>query len=176
MLYVTHSPAEAIAVGSRLFLLADGRVAAEGRPLDVLGAARDQTGLASLWEEVRNVFPAEILGHAAEQGATRLELDGGPEIIVPFLDRPIGARVLIEIRADDILLARLPIGGLSARNQVRGSLERVIRHGHRAEAVVRTGELSWIVSLVAPAIEELELEPGVRLCLIIKARSCHVIG
>ena len=40
MLYVTHSPAEAIALGSRLFLLEHGRIVAEGPPLDVLGAAR----------------------------------------------------------------------------------------------------------------------------------------
>ena len=36
VLYVTHSPAEAIALGSRLFLLAAGRLVDEGPPLDVL--------------------------------------------------------------------------------------------------------------------------------------------
>ncbi len=39
MLYVTHSASEAIALGSRLFLLENGRIAAEGPPLDVLGAS-----------------------------------------------------------------------------------------------------------------------------------------
>ena len=40
MLYVTHSPAEAIALGSRLFLLDGGRIVAEGPPLEVLSTAR----------------------------------------------------------------------------------------------------------------------------------------
>ena len=40
MLYVTHSPAEAIALGSRLFLLEHGRIVAEGPPLDVLSGIR----------------------------------------------------------------------------------------------------------------------------------------
>jgi len=50
MLYVTHSPAEAIALGSRLFLLEAGRIVAEGPPLDVLSR---QNGPIPL-EGVRN--------------------------------------------------------------------------------------------------------------------------
>ncbi len=38
-LYVTHSPAEALTVGSRLFLLEAGRIMASGPPLDVLSDA-----------------------------------------------------------------------------------------------------------------------------------------
>src|SRR5262249_29697338 len=35
VLYVTHSPSEAFALGSQLFLLKSGRIAAAGTPLDV---------------------------------------------------------------------------------------------------------------------------------------------
>ena len=38
-----------------------------------------------------------------------------------------------------------------------GQVERIVRHGPEAEVVVRTGELTWIVSLVAPAVEQLDL-------------------
>jgi len=175
MLYVTHSPAEAIALGSRLFLLEQGRIVAEGPPLDILSSARRTPAGSIPWEDVRNVFPACIAGHAPEHGATHLKLDQGPELIVPFLDRPPGTRLLIEVRADDILLARAPIGGLSARNQIPGTVERVVSHGPEAEAVVRTGGLTWIVSLVAPAVEQLDLRSGSTIHMIIKARSCHVI-
>ena len=40
---------------------------------------------------------------------------------------------------------------------------------------MRTGGLTWIVSVVAPAVEQLGLEPGSPILLIVKARSCHVI-
>ena len=175
MLYVTHSPAEAIALGSRLFLLENGRIVAEGPPLDVLGAARDTTHGAIAWEGVRNVFPARVLNHSPEQGASNIELDDGPELIVPFLDMLPGARALVEIRADDILLARQSLSGLSARNQIAGTVLRIVPHGPEAEAVIRTGGLTWIVSLVAPALEQLELAPGSSVHLIVKARSCHVV-
>jgi len=175
VLYVTHSASEAIALGARLFLLEGGRIIAEGPPLDVLGAAGRLASGPISFDGVRNVFAARIEDHAPEQGASRLRLDDGPELIVGFLDRPTGGRVLVEVRADDVLLARHPIDGLSARNQVPGVIERIVAHGHEAEAVVRTGGLTWIVSLVAPAVDQLELRPGSSVQMIVKARSCHVL-
>jgi molybdate transport system ATP-binding protein len=174
MLYVTHSPAEAIALGSRLFLLDAGRIVAEGPPLDVLSTARGTSVERVAWDGVCNVFPAVIVGHSPAERATHLRLDDGPELIVPFLDRSLGTGVVVEIRADDILLARQPLGGLSARNQIAGVVERIIPHGPDAEAVVRTDGRTWLVSLVAPAVDQLALVPGASIHLIIKARSCHV--
>jgi molybdate transport system ATP-binding protein len=176
MLYVTHSPAEAIALGSRLFLLEEGRIAAEGPPLDVLSTTRNSQDGPIPLEGVRNVFAAQVVQHVPDRSATLLALDDGPELIVSFLDRPVGTRLLVEVRADDILLARAPIGGVSARNQIQGTIEQVVSHGPEAEAVVRTAGLKWIVSLVAPAVEQLELKPGSAVHMIVKARSCHLIG
>ncbi len=175
MLYVTHSVAEAIALGSRLFLLERGKIVAEGPPLDVLAAARRAGDGSIPFEGVLNVFSARVEDHAPEQNATRLLLDDGPELIVGFLDRPAGTALLVEIRADDILLARHPVAGLSARNQLPGTVERIVHRGPEAEAVIRTIGLTWIVSLVEPAVAQLELEPGSEVHMIIKARSCHVI-
>jgi molybdate transport system ATP-binding protein len=175
VLYVTHSVAEAVALGSRLFLLERGKILAEGPPLDVLAAARRPGDGSFPFEGLLNVFAARIEGHAPEHNATRLRLDDGPELIVGFVDRPAGADVLVEIRADDILLSRHPVSGLSARNQIRGTVERVVPRGPEAEAVIRTGCLAWIVSLVAPAVAQLELESGVEVHMIVKARSCHVL-
>ncbi len=122
-----------------------------------------------------NVFAARVADHTPEHNATRLRLDDGPDLIVGFLDRPEGSALLVEIRADDILLARHPVSGLSARNQIPGIVERIVPRGPEAEAVIRTGGLAWIVSLVAPAVAQLGLEPGVAVHMIVKARSCHVI-
>jgi molybdate transport system ATP-binding protein len=175
VLYVTHSASEAIALGSRLLLLENGRIAAEGPPLDILGAA-GRLGAGSIsFEGVRNVFPARIESHAPDHGSSQLRLDDGPELVVGFLDRPTGSRVLVEIQADDILLSRHAVDGLSARNQVPGTIERIVPHGPEAEAVIRTGGLAWIVSLVAPAVEQLDLKPGASVHMIVKARSCHVM-
>ena len=56
MLYVTHSPAEALALGSRLFLLEAGRIVAEGSPLEALSTNEQRSPGSNTWEDVRNVF------------------------------------------------------------------------------------------------------------------------
>ena len=73
---------------------------------------------------------------ATTAGSTRLAIDGGPELVVPRLDRPVGARVVASVRADEILLARGPVDGLSARNVIAGRVDRVVPHGAEAEVVV----------------------------------------
>ena len=106
MLYVTHSPAEALALGSRLFLMEAGRIVADGTPLDALSTSRREPTGSSTWQDVRNVFPARIVDQAPSHGRQRLELEDGPVLTVPFLDGPGGTRLLVAIRADDILLSR----------------------------------------------------------------------
>jgi molybdate transport system ATP-binding protein len=176
MLYVTHSPAEALAIGSRLFLLEAGRIVAAGTPLDVLSMSGDAPAGSNTWEGFRNVFPARITNHDEALFASRLELEGGPSLTVPSLEHPVGTRVLVAVRADDVLLSREPLTGLSARNQIAGQVERLVRHGPEAEVIVRTGKLAWIVSVVEIALEELAISPGAPIQLIIKARSCHILG
>ena len=176
MLYVTHSPSEALALGSRLFLLKAGRIVAEGTPLDVFSKNGELPARSETWEGVRNVFRARIANHHEALGASSLELEGGPSLTVPSSDLPAGTRVLVAIRADDILLAREPLAGLSARNQLAGEVDRLVRHKPEAEVIVRTGHLTWIVSVVEKALEHLAISPGERVHLIIKARSCHILG
>jgi len=172
ILYVTHSPAEAVMLGSRLFLMEAGTLRAQGPPLDVLGSALGEP-LTHL-EGIRNAFFAAIEGHAPEQGITRLRLSGGPILSVPLLDRPSGTALEVAVRGDDILLATAAIGGLSAQNLIEGTVERIIPHGYEAEVLIRTGELTWVASVLTSAITRLGFSPGTCIFMIIKARSCHV--
>ena len=173
LLYVTHSPAEAVALGARLFFLEHGRIIDEGDPLDVLA----RHGSAWSADGLRNVFFATVAAHHASEGETHLALsEDGPLLIVPYVDRPIGSRLPVAVRADDILLARGPVPGLSARNCIAGVVERIVGHGPEAEVVVRTGPVAWIVSVVASAVAALGLHPGGEVHLIIKARSCRSLA
>ena len=177
MLYVTHSPAEALALGSRLFLLKAGRIVAEGSPLDALSRDGPLPGASNTWENVRNVFTARIAEHVVPNSGSGsvLELDRGPALVVPFLDLPKGTPVLVAVRADDIMLSSAPLSGLSARNQVPGTVDRIVHHGPEAEVIVKTGGITWIASVVDSALDQLDLSPGALIHLIIKARSCQVL-
>ncbi len=176
MLYVTHSVAEAVALGSRMFLMERGKIVASGPPLDVLASARRVRDGALLIEGVLNVFTARVQAHDPGQSGSRVRLEDGTELTVGFVDRPADSALLVQVRADDILLARQAVEGLSARNQVAGIVDRVVPRGPEAEAVIRTRGLTWIVSLVEPAVAQLSLVPGAQVHMIIKARSCHLIS
>lgn len=168
ILYVTHSPAEAVALGDRLFHLREGRIVAEGTPLDVLSS------LGAPFDGLRNVLRGRVLANGRDGREARVQLDGGPVVIVPRFDAAEGNAVLVTIRAEDILLALGPVEGLSARNRIEGQIVRVVVHGAEAEVVIRTGQVNWLASVVGSAVAALGLRPGITAQMIIKARSCHV--
>ncbi|MGO9598225.1 MAG: molybdenum ABC transporter ATP-binding protein [Isosphaeraceae bacterium] len=174
VLYVTHSPAEAVTLGTRLFLLERGEVVSEGSPLQVLTSARGLSSSHFRLDEVRNILPARVQENRDDSRTTRLLIDDGPSLIVPFLDHPAGTPVVVEVRAEDVLLASGPISGLSAQNVIAGQIERIMPHGAEAEVLIRTCGVTWIASVVAPALEQLSLHEGQLVHMIIKARSCHV--
>jgi molybdate transport system ATP-binding protein len=174
VLFVTHNPAEAIALATRLFFLSGGTIIDRGAPLDVLARQATHSGASAPLGEMRNVFQARLEGHTADGGATVIRLQDGPTLIVPFCDATPDTALSVTVRADEILLARGTIEGLSARNLVAGTVERVVSHGLEAEVVVRTGGILWIVSVVVPAIAALQLAPRASVHMIIKARSCRV--
>ncbi len=173
ILYVTHSPAEAVALGSRMFLLSGGQIVAEGPPLDVLASrtSAESTG----WNSIRNVFRATVEGQDPSGHSTTLGIVDGPSLVVPALDRPPGSLVTLAVGADEIVLSRGPIGVISARNLIEGTVDRVAPHGPEAEVVVRTGGVTWVVGVVPGAVDSLGLIAGVEVRMIIKARSCRVL-
>ena len=170
VLYVTHSPEEAIAVGTRLFLLEAGRIVAEGAPLEVLSSRGPRESF-----RLRNVFEAEIEAHEPDRLATVLRVVNGPALVVPRLDDPPGTRLAVEVDADDVVLCRGEPGTLSARNLIAGTVERVVPHGLEAEVLVRTGGVTWAVALISTAVAALGLIEGSEVRMIVKARSCRVL-
>ncbi len=172
ILHVTHSPSEAVALGGTMLMLDQGRITAVGPPIELLAGQRRPS---IPWTPLANVFHAVLEGPLADEGGSLLVLEGGLKLVVPGLDKPAGSAVLVQVRADDILLARGAIPGLSARNQLAGIVERVLSHDHEVEVVVRAGGLAFLVSLVAAAARQLEITAGADVVLIIKARSCRVL-
>ena len=81
----------------------------------------------------------------------------------------------LSIEADEIVLAKGPIGTISARNLIDGTVDRVVRHGPEAEVLVRTGGVSWVVGVVPAAVESLGLIGGSEVRMIVKSRSCRVL-
>ncbi len=115
VLYVTHSPAEAIALGTPA--LPPG-TRTNRRRRAAAGRAFRHRPPAGAWNRPgkgsRNVFPAMVTPMNPSQSATRIRLDDGPELSFRFLDQAPERRLQVAVPADDILLSRHASGGLSA--------------------------------------------------------------
>jgi molybdate transport system ATP-binding protein len=173
ILYVTHSPAEAFALGERVIVLDSGRVLAEGTPQQVLSVPRHET-IAQL-AGFENIFDATVTNIRQDHGTMRCRLrDSTVELEVPLGRAEPGSPVRIAIRAGDIMVAADRSRGLSARNAFEGNLVSIERRGVTMIALVEAGVM-FEVHLTPDACEELRLQPGWPVWLVIKTYSCHLV-
>ena len=173
ILYVTHSPEEAFALGERVVVLEGGRILAQGMPQQVLTTPRHETIAQVVGFE--NVFDATVKSIAEAQGTMLCQLDGSAtQLEVPLGHAEIGARVRIALRAGDIIVASDQPHNLSARNSFTGRVLSIRREGVRIVVVVDAG-VTFEVHLTPAAVEQLRLEDGREVWLVIKTYSCNLV-
>jgi molybdate transport system ATP-binding protein len=173
ILFVTHAQDEVFALGDRVVVLDSGKTVAEGRPHDVMRAPRQET-VAQL-SGLENVFDASVIATHPDRGTLTCELAARSlQLEAPLVHAEVGAALKIGIRAGDILLATAQPVGLSARNIVPGTISRIAQRDVIVAIFVECGvEMEAHVTLAAR--DSLNLQPGVRVWLIIKTHSCHLM-
>jgi molybdate transport system ATP-binding protein len=173
ILYVTHSPDEAFALGERVVVLEAGRILAQGMPHDVLTTPRHETIAQVVGFE--NVFDATVKSIADTQGTMLCQLDGSAtHLEVPLGHAEIGSRIRIAIRAGDIIIASDQPHNLSARNSFQGRVLSIRREGARIIVMIEAGA-TFEVHLTPGAIDALGLENGKTIWLVIKTYSCNLV-
>lgn len=106
-------------------------------------------------------------------------LPGRPAAAFVLLETPLvradpGTVLRVGIRAGDILLAVSKPQGLSARNVLPGRLLSLERRDSVVFASVDCG-IEMRVQLTLAARDELKLEVGQEVWLVIKTHSCHLM-
>jgi molybdate transport system ATP-binding protein len=173
VLYVTHSPEEAFAVGEHVVVLQSGRILAQGTPQDVLSTPRHETIAQIVGFE--NVFDATVRSIDEAQGTMICQLDGSAtQVEVPLGRAEPSARVRIAIRAGDIILATEQPHGLSARNTFRGRVLSMRREGVTAIMMVEAGA-TFEVHLTPVSVDDLKLKAGTQVWVVIKTYSCNLV-
>ena len=167
--YVTHSPAEALAFGDRITVLEAGRVSQEG--------TRDE-----LMRHPRSPYVAEFLGVNFFRGTfIARDAGGGTHITLP-----LGALALAGEGAEgdtaavvhprDITLTLEPPGG-SARNVFAGSIDELVPEPPAGE-LVRVSLLTTpplIAEVTREAVAALALRPGLSVFASFKAAGVRVV-
>lgn len=173
ILYVTHSREEVDALGERVIAMDYGRVVSEGLPMDVLEAPRRRRLAQAAGFE--NLLSGTVVDLREADGVMRVRLNESQrEMEVPLGYATAGDRVVVAIRAGDILLATAPPHGLSARNVIEGRIVALETRGTLVRARVDCG-VEFIVHLTPGATRSLELAEGRRVWLVLKTHSCHFV-
>jgi molybdate transport system ATP-binding protein len=172
MLYVTHDVSEVFAVADWVIMIRAGKVIEKGAPRAIL---------PSHWltadpeqSQVENIFDAVWVDANPTAGRTRVRLECGREIFIPFMARPKELSLQVRIRGDDILLATHPPAGISAANVFDGVVLDIEIVEGQAIIKVDAGDI-FTVRLTMGAVQALGLGKGRRVFLIIKTRSCVVL-
>ena len=168
-LYVTHSPAEALAFGDRITVLESGRVSQGGSRDDLMRHPRSPYVAEFLgvnfFRGTLSATPGAAGGHIAlPQGELRLETSGPP------------GETAVVVHPRDITLAlEAPAG--SARNVFAGVIEEVVPEppsGERVRVSIATTP-PLIAEVTRGAVEALALRPGLRVFASFKASGVVLV-
>ena len=167
MIYVTHQPFEAIALSSWCIVLQDGRVAAEGRPREILLA---QPGA------LENVFEVLNPRHDASKGITHVVTTDGLELVLPH-DRVADAAfpLIVSISAEEIVVFGERPGAVSSRNVIEGTVG-AMRESDGVVNLVVSAPAPIRVRITRSAADELHLAEGSKVWLAMRSRAFRIVG
>ncbi len=174
IIYVTHSLEEAFAVGEAVVVLEEGKIIARGNPLEVLDAPRQEI-IAQL-AGFENLFDATVSAIHEDRGTMTCALaDSTLELEVPLTNTPPGARLRVAIRAGDIMIATEHPHDISARNVFPGTIAAMRTEGHSTMLTMDAGP-TFQVQMTLGARDDLHLQIGAKVWLIVKTYSCHLVA
>lgn len=164
----THDQAEAARLASRLAVMKEGRIVQEGGLHQVMNHPEDPFVAAFVGMET--LLHGKV--KEANDGVLTLQL-AGHDIVVVGEATP-GQSVLVGIRPENVTLSLQIDKASSARNQVAGTVTKVIPWGPFLRVELDCGfDLStWVTP---QSLTELALAPGCPVVAAFKATAVHLI-
>jgi len=172
-IHVTHDFEEAVALGDRIAVLKEDRVADSrregwivqvGTPEEIF--RRPANEFVARFVGVRNIFRGEA--YPAEDGYKLISLDEVEIAAVTELEGPVH----VSIRPEDIVLSREPLVS-SARNAFRGWIAGISDRGTIVYVTIRVPP-DFVCIITRRSLEEMELKEGMWVHIAFKASAVHV--
>lgn len=165
---VTHDPVEASILADRLVLLEEGRVTQVGTPEEIRTSPRSR-------------YAADLVGINAfrgrlepiEEGAGRLVMPEGGELLAPWPDGFEGGAVIGLLRPADITLSLEPPVG-SARNVFQGAVTSIAVEGGHARVRLATAP-PLVAEITLGSVERLGLRDGALVWASFKTMEIQVL-
>ncbi len=167
VLYVSHSLSEVIAIADHVLVLSEGSVAAEGSPNILLG--HPDVKKLSDFNAFENFLEGIVISEDSENYVTTVAV-GDVNFLVSHTGSSIGSKIILSIRASDVILSGEIPSALSARNVIKATVSDV----HFSEKAVLVecdfGE-KMLVEITRQAQQQLDINKTSLIYLIVKASS-----
>jgi molybdate transport system ATP-binding protein len=176
IVYVSHAVEEVVRLADTMVLMSEGAVRAVGRPDEIIGRldVRPMTGK----HEPGAVIKTRVSAYDDKYDLTTLSFPGG-ELLVTNVSALIGEPVRVRIRARDVSLALAPPAGISILNVLHGRIAQIsVEQGAVADVRIQVGEASMLARITRRSLDQLRLENGMEVYVMIKAISLdrHSVG
>jgi ABC-type Fe3+/spermidine/putrescine transport system ATPase subunit len=183
VMHVTHDLDEALALGSTMAVLVDGRLLQVGAPGDVVRFPSDVQVARLLG--LTNVFPArrgDAQGRDPRQERWRVRLEGGREILTDTVRPGVSLEPFhVVIRPEEIMLLAFgesPAGpaaslGSPTENLLEGIIRDIQIRSVHASVKVEVPPM-FTVHVLRPQVERMKLEVGSRVALWIPPPVVHI--
>lgn len=164
---VTHDLDEAARLADDVVVLTEGRVVAAGSVEEVF--TRLDLGVAVGPYEAGAILSATVKAHEPEFALTSLAC-GGATLVVPAIEREVGAAIRIQIHARDVTLALSEPKDISTRNVIAAEIVLVkFEDGAYAEVLLVASGQHVRSRITRKSAVELGLEPGRKVFALIKS-------
>jgi molybdate transport system ATP-binding protein len=165
---VTHDRVEALALGDRIAVMADGEVRQVGPVGEVFSAPRDEAVARIVGTE--NVLAVRVVERREGLAVVR----AGPVELVALDPGDLGAEAWALVRGEEIVLEEAPGAPSSARNLLPGTVAARADEGPLVRVRIDCGVP--VVALVTRAsAETLALAPGRRVAALVKAPAVRLV-
>jgi molybdate transport system ATP-binding protein len=167
IVYVSHSISEVTRLATTVVVMLDGRIAAVGAPVDVLG----RTGVMDPDDagEIGALIEAVVAEHDQAFGLTLLRSPAGM-LHAPHLDLPVGTPVRARIRAREVIIATTRPEGLSALNALPGHITSLHNAGEGSVTVgLDCSGVRLAAYVTRKSVDTLGLSPGREVYAVVKS-------
>lgn len=169
-IFVTHDREEALRLGDRIAVVAEGGIQQVGTPAEVFG--RPASEAVARFVGVETILPGQV--QEDRDGLLIVAVDGAE--VQTLGAAPVGAPVFVCLRPEDITLRKPGEAGHrdSARNHLLGLVEEVVPLGSQVRVAVDCG-VRLVALITKQSHQDLGLHSGGMTEVTFKASAVHLI-
>ncbi|MFV0415370.1 MAG: molybdenum ABC transporter ATP-binding protein [Chthoniobacterales bacterium] len=172
MLIVSHQPLELQTLCDEVIALREGKIIAQGSPTEVFTNA--DIYLPSSREGFENILTVRLTSTGKNSSVLNLTDKNAPQLLTYPVKCSVGEKVIMGIPAQDILIAKHRVEGISARNILAAKITALRESDGRVLVFTKihgAEQESLVAEITTDSLKEMNLEIDQPVFLIIKTSS-----